>query len=114
MNDHASPLCKRLCNAIHPGLYDMLATLDVSQVLDVPEFTEIRGYEPICGSIFLVGENPGGSYTFDIKFEGKERTVEVHNGTLVRVGNIRLGGYSARYSEMWHVAAPTEAVFDEA
>jgi hypothetical protein len=105
MNDHSAPLNKETCDRIHPELYADLLALGVTKVLDRGDFRRVRGYTPCCSSIFLVGDNPGGSYDYHTR-EGVE--VVTHNGTLMTVGGRSINGLSKKYEEVWHGAPPPD------
>ena len=98
MNDHTAPLNKETCDQVQDGLYAELQALGVTKVLDRGEFRRARGYTPCCSSIFLVGENPGGSY--DYRTQGGVEVV-VHNGTLMRAGGKAFGSLSNLYEAAW-------------
>jgi hypothetical protein len=51
----------------------------ITQVLNVPKFIEVNGYEPCIGSILCFGE--GGSYDFQDAVYGN---TYIYNGTLSR------------------------------
>lgn len=79
MNMYNLPLDKKLCDRIHTNLFSFLTGLQVKFVFDIHSFIKNEKRHPCISSIFLVGDNPGGSYDF----ENNGRTIYVHNGTLV-------------------------------
>ena len=81
MNSHMVPLDKDTCDKIHPRLHKLFETVHVKNVLQLDDFIYKRGYTPCISSIFLVGDDPCGSY--DANCGGL--TVHVKNGTLSRV-----------------------------
>jgi len=79
MNAHMVSLDKGLCDAIHSELYEVLKSLHVSNVLNLDDFIKTRGYTPCIASIFLVGEEPCGSFDTTLP---SGHTIHVKNGTL--------------------------------
>lgn len=109
MDEHTAPLDKETCDRVQVGLYAELQALGVTEVLDRGEFRRAEGHSPCVSSVFLVGENPGGSY--DYCTQGGVRVV-VHNGTLARAGGKTFGRLSRLYEEAWHGAAPVVPASD--
>jgi hypothetical protein len=79
MQPHTKPLSKEICDSIDPRLYQEFLSLGVTKILDIKSFIDEHKREPCVSSIFLVGENSGGSYVF----EKDGFAYAVHNGTLV-------------------------------
>lgn len=90
MEDHTRPLSRELCDSIRPGLFEEFSELGITQVLDISAFVKARGYFPASGSVFLVGDKPGGSYDCALtKGRYAGYTLFVHNGTLTRIESPR-------------------------
>ena len=81
MNAHMVSLDRRICDMIHPEFHEVLKSLQVKYILDLDDFVKTRGYTPCIASIFLVGENPCGSYDTTLS---SGSTIHVKNGTLCR------------------------------
>ena len=62
----------------HPE-QEILRHYRITQVINVPKFVEVNGYEPSIGSIFRVSD--GGSYAYEDPVYGH---TYIHNGTLSR------------------------------
>ena len=102
MDLHTLRLDEHLCDKIHPELYEVLQSLQVSKVLDLNKFITSQGYSPCIATVFLVGENPGGSYDTVLP---SGTTIHVKNGTLSSSidpsGKVfRFAGASLRYGEL--------------
>lgn len=100
MNDHLVALDEGVCDKVRPGLYRELTELAPgSKILDVRGFQAVQGREPCITSVFVVAV--GGSFDYQDK---QRRTVEVHNGTLVRIGGTSYADDGRKYEAHLYAA----------
>jgi hypothetical protein len=79
MSEHVRPLDRDICGRVQDGLYELLTSVGVWQVLDVRRFVEREGREPCISSVFVVDNGTLGNRHFT---DAGGRAIDVCNGTL--------------------------------